>query len=61
MNENSDIDNSTDERTLDFEWAIHNQHSRLHCRFQITYNQLFHGIRNPFDCFIWTQSLWEEP
>ena len=35
MNENSDIDNFTDERTVDFEWAIHNKHncitaSRLH-------------------------------
>ena len=35
MNENSDIDNSTDERTVDFEWAVHNQHNQLHCRFQI--------------------------
>ena len=38
MNENSDIDHSTDERTVDFEWAICNQHNQLHCRFQITYN-----------------------
>ena len=34
MNVNSDIANSTDERTVDFEWAIPNQHniaaSRLH-------------------------------
>ena len=47
MHENSDIDNSTDERTVNFEWAIHNKHNRLHCRFQITCNQLFQGIRNP--------------
>ena len=38
MNVNSDIDNSTDERTVDFEWAVHNQHNQLHCRFQIKYN-----------------------
>ena len=61
MNENSDIDNSTDERTVDFELAIHSEHNQLHCRFQITYNQLFPGIRNPFVCFIWTRSLWEAP
>ena len=61
MNENSDIDNSTDERTVDLEWVIHNQHNQLHCRFQITYNKLFHVIRNHFDYFIWTRSLWEEP
>ena len=60
MNENSDIDNSTDERTVDFKWVIRNQHNQLHCRFQITYNKLFHGIRNHFDCFNWTRSLWEE-
>ena len=60
MNVNSDIANSTDERTVDFEWAIQNQHNQLHCRFQIIYIQLFHRIRNPFDCFIWTRSLWEE-
>ena len=48
MNENSDIDNSTDERTVDLEWAIRNQHNQLHCRFQITYNQLFFtGLENP--------------
>ena len=57
MNQNSDIGNSTDERTVDFEWAIYNKHNQLHCRFQITYTQLFHGIKNPFDCFIWTRSL----
>ena len=57
MNENSDIDNSTDKRTVDIEWAIHNQHNQLHYRFQITYNNFFHGIREPFDCFIWTRSL----
>ena len=57
MNENSDIDNSTDERTVDFEWVIHSKHNQLHCRFQITYNQLFHGIRNHFGRFIWTRSL----
>ena len=55
MNENSDIDNSTYKRTVDYEWA--SKHNQLHCRFQITYNQLFHGIRNPFGRFIWTRSL----
>ena len=29
MNENSDIDNPTDERTVDFKWAIHNKHNRI--------------------------------
>ena len=42
MNENSNIDNSTDECTVDFEWDIHSKHNQLHCRFQIIYNQLFH-------------------
>ena len=55
MNENSDIDNYTDKRTVDFEWAIHSKHNQLHCRFQITYNTLLHGIRNPFGRFIWTR------
>ena len=42
MHENSDIDNSTDENTMDVDWAIHKQHNQLHCLFQILYNQLFH-------------------
>ena len=46
MNENSDIDNSTAERTVDFEWAIRNQHNQLNCRFQITYNQLSYSYKD---------------
>ena len=49
MNENSDIDNSTDERTVEFEWAIHSKHNQLHCRFQITYGTInfFTGLETP--------------
>ena len=54
MNENSDIDNSTDERTVDFEWTIHSKHNQLHCRFQITYNYFF-TLETPLAA-IWTRS-----
>ena len=47
MNENSDIDISTDENTGDVERAIHNQHNQLHCLFQIIYNQLSHFKKTP--------------
>ena len=60
LNENSDIDNSTDENTVEVELAIHNQHNqcpRLYMYIQAN----FERDENPFDYFIRTISLWKEP